>query len=340
MELTLIVKAALNGSFPRDIKLARLYSRYYSGRVGPEALESGIRDHTLKLFRMLREFGIRVFTDGMFRYDDLFNPLTTFVEGAEAGNLTRFFECTFFFRAPVIKSRIKLRDDVPVPEWLSISSHLAKEVFGEDYVIKQALPGPLTLATYSVDEHYHDIAELIHEWRASVLEPLAKMVVSKVPEVVIELHEPTLTHRGIDDRVKRVGVAEIVELAKSLGRPTWVLTYFGDLGEVVDLVSDLLVNDNVLLGMDYRSTKSPIDVIKELGVKKLVLGMVDSRTTVLEKILVMKAEVEEVLDAGVKEVYISNNGPLDTLPDVIAVRKLRRLGRTARGFASLARLIG
>ncbi len=129
-------------------------------------------------------------------------------------------------------------------------------------------------------------------------------------------------------------------MIKSLRKPAWVLTYFGDLGEVIDLVSDLLASDNVLLGMDYRSTKSPVSVIKELGVKKIALGMIDSRTTVLERVLVMKAEVEEVLDAGVKEVYIGNNAPLDTLPDVIAVRKLRRLGRTARGFASLSWLIG
>ncbi len=339
-EATLIVKATLNGSFPRDLKLAKLYSRYYSGRVSLEALESGIRDHTLKLFRMLREFGIEVFTDGMFRYDDLFNPLTSFVDGVESGRLIRFFDCTFFFRAPVIKSRIKLRSNVPIPDWLYRSSFLAKEVFGGGYVIKQVLPGPLTLATYSIDEHYRDIRKLIHEWRASVLEPLAKMIVSKVPGAVIELHEPALTSRNVSKEVKRSGITEILEMIKSLRKPAWVLTYFGDLGEVIDLVSDLLASDNVLLGMDYRSTKSPVSVIKELGVKKIALGMIDSRTTVLERVLVMKAEVEEVLDAGVKEVYIGNNAPLDTLPDVIAVRKLRRLGRTARGFASLSWLIG
>ncbi len=337
---TLIVKATLNGSFPRDLKLAKLYSRYYSGRVSLDALESGIRDHTLKLFRMLREFSIEVFTDGMFRYDDLFNPLMSFVEGVRPGRLTRFFNCTFFFKAPIIKSKIRLRGSVPIPDWLYLSSFLAKEVFGEGFVIKQALPGPLTLATYSIDEHYRDIRELIHEWRTSVLEPLAKMTVSKVPGAVIELHEPALTSRNVSKEVKRSGITEILELIKSLGKPTWVLTYFGDLGEVIDLVSDLLLSDNVLLGMDYRSTKSPVRAIKELGVKKIALGMIDSRTTVLERILVMKAEVEEVLDAGVKEVYIGNNAPLDTLPDVIAVRKLRRLGRTARGFASLSRLIG
>ncbi len=337
---TLLVKATLNGSFPRDIKLAKLYSRYYSGKITYNVLESGIREHTRKLFRMLREFGIEIFTDGMHRFDDLFNPLINFVDGVEPGRLSRFFECTFYFRAPVIKSRIKLKTNVPIPDWLYYSSFLAKEIFGSSFVIKQALPGPLTLATFSVDEYYRDLTSLIHVWSTEVLEPLSRMILSKVPNAVIELHEPVLASRVVSKEVKRADIREIEDLVSSLGKPMWVLTYFGDLGDIIDLVSDLLVSDKVLLGMDYRSTESPISVIKELGVKKLVVGMIDSRTTVLEKILVMKAEVEEILEAGVKEVYISNNAPLDPLPEVIAVRKLRRLGRTARGFASLTRLIG
>ena len=340
MGSTLVVKAVLNGSFPRFFKLAKLYTRFSLGWITYRTLESGIREYTRKLFEMLRGFGIRIFTDGMFRYDDLFNPLIQYVEGVEPGKLTRFFECTFYFKAPLIKSRLRLKDNVPIPDWLHLSSVQAGEVFSDEYVIKQPLPGPLTLATFSVDEYYHDMGRLIHVWCTEVLEPLIRMILSKVPNAVIELHEPALVSKSISSEVKRVGVSEISELLGSLGSPAWVVTYFGDLGDVVDLVGDLLTGGKVLLGVDYRSCKSPLAVIKELGVRKVALGMIDARTTVLEKILVMRDEIEEVLSLGVREVYIGNNAPLDPLPEVIAVRKLRRLGRTARGFALLTRLIG
>ncbi len=57
-------------------------------------------------------------TDGLYRWDDIFNPFIRFIEGVEVNGLFKFYENNFFYRSPVVRgsfpcARIPFRSAEP-----------------------------------------------------------------------------------------------------------------------------------------------------------------------------------------------------------------------------------
>ncbi len=329
------VRVSLNGSYPRGAGLARLYSRLHSGRVSRDGFERGVRAYTLKLLKLLRGAGVTVFTDGMLRWDDILNPLIGFVEGVEVNGLVRFFDNNFFVRVPVVRGDLRIAEGNPIPKWFETSLRVAEEVFGSDpFTLKQPLPGPITLAEFSVNRHYSSYWALIREWREGVLEPLIRSLAVKGLKVV-ELHEPYLTWPGLRRGRLAGAVAELAELlsfCRDLDVDAWVLTYFGYLGRVGKHLSKL---SDAVVGIDLhvrRSRKAPHRLIKDYGLRRVALGLLDARNTRVEREREVRSAVKAALRAGAEEVYVGNNAPLDFLPEPIAARKLRRIGKAVSKF--------
>ncbi len=324
------LEATLNASYPRSEDVAKLYSKFLSNKISAEEFDRGIEDATLKLFRLLRSVNIKVFTDGMLRWDDIFNPLIRFIEGVEVNGLMRFYDNNFFFRAPTVKSKLRVRDDVPLINWFKKSVELAKNVFGNDFMLKQVLPGPLTLATNSINKFYSSVESLIHDWRSEVLEPLIKYLSSTGGLRVVEIHEPSLTWRETNESLRRLSINELRNLInyvkKVLGIDVWILTYFGSLRVVGDDISELA---DAVIGIDYftKDLGRVQLVIRDHGLRRVMLGLIDSRNTRMEDPLRIRRSISRVLDYGAREVFVGNNAPMDFIPEVIASKKIKRLGK-------------
>ena len=326
----MVVKASFNGSYPRTAGLARLYSRLHSGRLSEEGFEKGIRAQTARLFKLFKASGVTVFTDGMLRWDDILNPLTGFVDGVRVNGLVRFYDNNFFVRAPVIEGELRLRSDNPVPEWFETALSLAEEVFGgPEFTLKQPLPGPLTLAEFSVNKYYKGYWSLVEGWREGVLEPLIRELVGRGLKVV-EIHEPALTWPGtskakLDGATAELG--KLIRFCRDLGADVWVLTYFGYLGRVGKYLSRI---NEAVIGIDPHvkgARKAPHRLVKDYGLKRVMLGYVDARNTKLEEGKKFRSAVKALIRAGAEEVYVGNNAPMDFLPEPVAAKKVRRLGR-------------
>ncbi|WP_367884369.1 hypothetical protein [Thermococcus sp. JCM 11816] len=101
-----MIVPALIGSLPRPVSLAKKIEQYSIGRLGGEEdLEKAYLEHTRRAFIKLREAGIRVITDGLYRWDDIFNPpFIRFIEGGiEVNGLFKFYENNFFYRSPIVR---------------------------------------------------------------------------------------------------------------------------------------------------------------------------------------------------------------------------------------------
>jgi len=326
------VRIVLNASYPRTEYVAKLYSRFLSGKIPGDEFEKGIEEATINLFKFLKEIGINIFTDGMFRWDDIFNPLIKYVEGVKINGLIRFYDNNFFFRAPIIESKLKLSNEHPFKEWFKKSLDLAKNVFGgSEILLKQPLPGPLTLALNSINNHYGGLDTLISDWRSEVLEPLIKDL-STVGLSAVEIHEPSLVWKGTSDELRKVGVKELsylIDYASSIGVDVWLLTYFGSLRKLRELVNEV---SRAIIGLDYYSDeRGRVQlVIRDYGLKRVMLGVLNARNTLMERPENIRRAIFKALDYGAKEIYVGNNAPLDFIPEVIASKKLRRLSRIVR----------
>lgn len=312
--------AALVGSYPRSEKVAEIHRRFLKGVIGEEEFERLISAETEKLLKLFVRAGLDSFTDGMLRWDDIFNPLIRFVDGVEVNGLVRFYDNNFFFRAPVVKSEPTLRSGSPILAWCrSALEALEKLGAKEGVTLKQPLPGPATLASASISSET-SIENLIEEWWGGVLAPLAKDLMSE--GCLPEFHEPEI----VWDPTKRDAWLKAADLVASIGRG-WFVTYFRPADPVADVLARL--GDGFVIVVDVVSGTDVSKVIGA-GVRRLGLGAVDARNTKMERCRDVVSLAKKAAEGGAEEVFVTNNTILDFLPEPVARRKVRLLGRAKK----------
>ncbi|AFK22484.1 5-methyltetrahydropteroyltriglutamate--homocysteine methyltransferase [Pyrococcus sp. ST04] len=305
-----MIVPALIGSLPRPIGLAKKIEQYSIGRLSEEKLEEAYREYTRRAFENLKKAKIKIITDGLYRWDDIFNPFIRFIEGIEINGLFKFYENNFFYRSPVVKGDLALREN-PIPEWIKIAQDIREKVYPES-TLKAVLPGPVTLAYHSINEHYKSLNDLTEAYK-DVLKELIKELDVKI----VELQEPALAAelskatREVEEHVdKEVAKKVIEELAKV--KKLWVVTYFG---------TPQILPKDVILNVDVIDGEVPGEYSGEIG-----LGIIDARETKMERTDRLKDKLRKYL-AKFDHVYVTPNTLLDFLPESVAWRKLKLLGR-------------
>ncbi|MCD6372466.1 MAG: 5-methyltetrahydropteroyltriglutamate--homocysteine methyltransferase [Thermococcus sp.] len=301
---------ALIGSLPRPVSLSKKLEQYYLGRLSEEKLEEAYREHTRRAFENLRRAGIRVITDGLYRWDDIFNPLIRFIDGVEVNGLFKFYENNFFYRSPVVKGELSLGEN-PIPEWLNVALEIKEEVY-PGAVLKAVLPGPVTLAYHSINEAYESLDELAEAY-AGVLAELMK----ELPVELVELQEPALAAelsratREKSDSVSAETAKALIERLEKV-KALWVVTYFG---------TPRGFPEGVILNFDLVEGTLPENYRGDLGV-----GIVNARETKMERRDRLVDKLKPLLRKHGK-LYVTPNTLLDFLPESVAWRKLKLLGK-------------
>jgi len=305
-----MIVPALIGSLPRPVSLAKKIEQYSIGRLKEEALEKAYLEHTRRALQRLRASGIKVVTDGLYRWDDIFNPFIRFIDGIEVNGLFKFYENNFFYRSPVVKGELSLRDN-PLPEWLNQALAIKEEVY-PGATLKAVLPGPVTLAYHSINEHYKSLDELAEAY-AGVIEEALK----ELPVELVELQEPALaaelsraTREKSGDVSKETAKALIERLSRV--KRLWVVTYFG---------TPQVLPKGVILNVDLINGSVPGEYSGELG-----LGVVDARETKMERKDRLQDKLRPYLGKH-SRIYVTPSTLLDFLPESVAWRKLKLLGK-------------
>lgn len=305
-----MIISALIGSLPRPVSLSKKLEQYYLGRLSDEQLEEAYREHTRRAFENLRKAGIRVITDGLYRWDDIFNPLIRFIDGIEVDGLFKFYENNFFYRAPVVRGELSLREN-PIPEWINVALEIKEEVYPEA-TLKAVLPGPVTLAYHSINEAYESLDELAEAY-ANILGELMK----ELPVKLVELQEPALAaelSRATREKKEDVSPEVAREIIEGLAkiRELWVVTYFG---------TPRVLPEGVIMNFDLIEGSVPENYSGRIG-----LGIVNARETKMERRDRLIDRLRPFL-RKYGEVYVTPNTLLDFLPESVAWRKLRLLGK-------------
>ncbi|WP_457754072.1 5-methyltetrahydropteroyltriglutamate--homocysteine methyltransferase [Thermococcus sp.] len=305
------VVPALIGSLPRPLGLAKKIELYSIGRLNEDKLEEAYREHTKKAFQKLRDAGIKVITDGMYRWDDIFNPLIRYIDGVEVNGLFKFYENNFFYRSPVVRGEVNLLDN-PIPKWVSIAKEILEEVYPEA-TLKAVLPGPVTLAYHSLNEYYESLEALAKDYAEKVLTPLIK----ELEVDIVELQEPALASelsratREEEVHISKETAKTVIEKLGKL-RKLWVVTYFG---------TPQVIPKGVILNVDLVEGSLPNGIGGEVG-----LGVVNARETKMERSDRIRDKLLK-LSGKFSRIYVTPNTLLDFLPESVAWRKLKLLGR-------------
>ncbi len=262
--------------------------------------------------------GIDVVTDGHVRWDDILTPFARNIAGFEIGGLLRWFDNNVYYRRPVCIGDLEWRGPSSVDAFRFAAAASSRQV-------KAVIPGPITFARLSVDEHYGDHDDFVRA--------IARVLAQEAFELqaagarIIQIDEPALLNAPED-----LGLAkEALDIVTAeLGEAELVLvTYFGDAKRLGSELFDLPVHR---VGLDFVAGPENRELISSLpSDKKLQAGVVDARNTMLEDAAELQRTIETLAEhVGPDRLTVSPSSGLEFLPREKARAKLERLCEAAR----------
>lgn len=317
----MVVEAALVGSFPRPFSVGRLMSRYRDGKIDPETYEEKLGEELLNALSKIADSNVSLIPFNMFLWDDLFEPFASCFEGVERGGLYRFLDNNFYYRAPVVKGRIKHRN-ATLTMLKTIKNIVRRN--GIRIKIKAVIPGPYTFVKMCENKYYSSEEELMTDIAGALGEEARILKDSGVS--FIEIHEPLLVSEDLDREL--LGRACEIIVSK-VSRGLWLQTYFGPISHLLEELSKWKMD---IIGVDVVEAPEQFEKILSFEAKwGIGLGAVNSRSTKIEKVKQLRMLVEKAAEKF-KDVYLTPNTTMDFIPVSIAYAKIRRMGLVVGGL--------
>ena len=262
--------------------------------------------------------GVDLVTDGQARWDDILTPFARHIAGFEIGGLLRWFDNNTYYRRPVC---------VGPPEWRGPSSvdafKFASEVASRP--VKAVIPGPITFARMSLDEHFGAHEEFV----LAIARVLAQEAfeLEAAGATVIQIDEPSLLDAPEDLDLAATALGLVVSELKSA--ETVLATYFGDAKRLGPQIFELPVDG---FGFDFVAGPANHELVKEIPPeKRLQAGIVDGRNTKLEDHDALARIVDELVALVTPErLRVAPSCGLEYLPREKARAKLERLSDAAK----------
>jgi len=324
------------GSYPQPnwlIHRARLGSKVPRVRapeiwkVEAEHLEEAQDDATLVAIRDMERAGIDIVTDGEMRRESYSNRFATALEGVDIANPgTTVNRSGGQSVVPRIVGPIKRTRPIEIRDVQFLRRNTTKK-------IKITLPGPFTMTQQAQDDYYRDEEALAMAYAAAVNEEVRELKAAGAD--VVQLDEPWLQARA--ERAARYGVKAINRALQGIEGTTVVHLCFGYAAAVKDKPSgysflpQLADTTASQISIEAAQPRLDLGVLKELGKKTVMLGVIDLGTTQVET----PQTVAERIRAGLKHVpaerlVVAPDCGMKYLPREVAFSKLVSLVEGAR----------
>jgi 5-methyltetrahydropteroyltriglutamate--homocysteine methyltransferase len=263
--------------------------------------------------------GIDVVTDGQVRWDDILTPFARNWAGFEVGGLLRWFDNNTYYRRPVCTGKVEWRGPSSVDAFRFAASCATSST------VKAVIPGPVSFAHLSVDEHYADHEAFVLDIASVLAQEAAELEAAGA--TVIQIDEPALLGAPEDLGTARRALALIAEGLSEV--ETVLATYFGDAKRLGEELFDLPVDG---FAFDLVSGPENLELIRNAPRdKKIQAGIVDARNTMLEPADELRSTIGKLASmVGAERLSVAPSAGLEYLPREKARAKLRLLGAAAK----------
>ncbi|MDQ3958055.1 MAG: hypothetical protein M3273_07010 [Actinomycetota bacterium] len=288
------------------------------GDAGEADLRSAREALVREIVAEQEEAGIDIVTDGQVHWDDLVTPFARHMSGFEIGGLLRFFDNNVYYRRPICTGPVEWRGPSTVAQWEFASSVAARPV-------KAVIPGAVTFARLSLDEHYADHERFVTAVASVLAQEAGELHAAGAR--FIQVDEPSLLDAPEDLPLARRAL-ELVA-AETPGAEVTLATYFGDAKRLGRELFDLPAG---CFALDFVSGPENRELIADLPEgKKLQAGVVDARNTKLEDPGSLRATIEDLAgQVGAENLRVGPSASLEFLPREKAKAKLHRLVEAAQ----------
>lgn len=297
-------------------------------RIPEPLLEQAQDDATIVAIRDMERAGIDIITDGEIRRESYSNRFATALEGIDLANpgmvKTRSGAMT---PVPRVVARLKRTQPVELRDMEFLRRNTDKPA-------KITLPGPFTMAQQAKNEFYKDDEEMAMDFAACV--NAEALDLQKAGADVIQFDEPWL--RNDPEAAGRYAVKAINRALQGITVPTVVHLCFGYAAVVpgaskptgYSFLPGLADSKAQQISIEAAQPKLDLGVLKDLAGKKIMLGVLDLGSSVIET----PAEVAQRIRAGLKFVKPADLIPapdcgMKYMPREVAFGKLKALAAGA-----------
>jgi 5-methyltetrahydropteroyltriglutamate--homocysteine methyltransferase len=288
------------------------------GEATEDDVRRAVQDLTREMIAEQEAAGIDIVMDGQAGWPDLLRPFAETIGGFEIGGLLRWFDNNTYYRRPVCVDAVDWRGPSSVEAFRFARSVAVRPV-------KAVIPGPVTFARLSVDEHYNDherfvlaLAHVLAQEAAELEAAGAQHIQIDEPALLDASQDLPLAKRALDVVGSNLHSAELT-----------FATYFGDATDIGPEIFDLPTH---VIGLDMVAGAKNVELIKQAPAgKKIQAGILDARNTKLEPaedVIRVVQELTTVVDTA--DLRLSPSASLEFLPREKARAKLQRLGEVAQ----------
>jgi 5-methyltetrahydropteroyltriglutamate--homocysteine methyltransferase len=318
------IRSTVIGSYPKPPEegkafvLRKTLHALERGDATTTDLEQAQNDLVEEVIREQEEAGIDVITDGHARWDDLLTPFARHMSGFQIGGLLRWFDNNVYYRRPVCTGPVEWRGPASVDAYQFASSTAGVPV-------KAVIPGPITFARLSVDEHYGTHDEFVLAIASVLAQEAFELEAAGAP--LIQIDEPALLDAPEDLALAGEALATVTSELRTAD--TLLCTYFGDAKRLGTQLFELPVNS---FGLDFVSGPENFELLAEFpSDARLQAGIVDARNTKLESVEEIVTSIDRLLNHFTQErLTVSPSCGLEFLPREKARAKLARLADAAK----------
>ena len=302
---------------PRPARLRNAINKLDRGAITREELAQVADEVTIEVLQEQAEAGLDLVTDGQIRWDDEQTYLARGLDGVSISGLIRWFDTNMYYRQPAIEADVAWRKAITVRDYSFAVEHSAKPV-------KAVLTGPYTLARLSVDNHYGSVEALALAF-AEALNQEARAL-QNAGASIIQFNEPAVLQFKDDYTVFAAACARVTE---GLTAEKSLYLYFGDADGIYPQILELPFD---LIGLDFVMGHQNEHLLKRTPfTKKLGLGIIDARNTLLESPEDIAAKINALGDGiDPDHIHVSPSAGLEFLPREVAQEKLSRLAQGVR----------
>jgi len=282
----LVDRALLTTMVPR-VRVRELW------RVAEPQLKQAQDDATILAIRDMERAGIDVISDGEMRRESYSNRFATALDGIDNDN-----PATITNRAgrsvsvPRVVGKVRRKGPVEVDDMKFLRANTQKPA-------KITLPGPFTMAQQAKNEFYKDADEMVMDFAAAVNAEVRDLEAAGAD--VIQLDDPWL--RNDPDAAKRIAVRALNRALEGLKVTTAVHLCFGYaavvaagqkpsgysfLPQLADCTADQI-------SIEAAQPKLDLGVLRELGGKTVVLGVIDLGDRTIETAEVVAGRIRTAL---------------------------------------------
>jgi 5-methyltetrahydropteroyltriglutamate--homocysteine methyltransferase len=298
---------------PRAPKLRSAIARFDRGEIGADELRRVEDEVTVEVIQEQAQAGLDIITDGQIRWEDDQTYFARRMDGFSINGLIRYFDTNTYYRQPVVEGPVRRSDSDGAAkdyEFAAVQSPVP---------VKAVVTGPYTLAALSANHYYGSLRELVLALAGELRNEVLALERAGAP--IIQVNEPAILQQKEDFPLLRQALDVMMDGVRAEAH---LYTWFGDIGGLYPQVLELPF---AAIGLDFVKGPANWDVIaRQPFTKKLGLGVVDARNTMLESADDIVGAVRRA--SGIVSpdgIYVNPSCGLEYLPREVAQAKLTRM---------------